>query len=180
MNRAVFLDRDGVLTRALVRDGKAYAPVTPDEMEIAPDAPAALASLKAAGFLLVVVTNQPDVARGVTRREDVEQMHATLRSALPLDACYVCYHDDADACTCRKPLRGMLLQAAAAHEIDLAASYMVGDRWRDIDAGAAAGCRTVWIDRGYRERAPRHAPNARVETLAAAAGWICWNRLEAA
>jgi D-glycero-D-manno-heptose 1,7-bisphosphate phosphatase len=172
MNRAVFLDRDGVLTRALVRDGNAYAPVTPNEMEIAADAPAALAQLKAAGFLLIVVTNQPDVARGVTRREDVEVMHATLRAALPLDDCYVCYHDDANACGCRKPQAGMLLQAAVAYAIDPAASYMIGDRWRDVDAGAAAGCRTIWIDRGYRERAPQNEPDARVETLAAAADWI--------
>ena len=109
MNRAVFLDRDGVLTRALVRDGKAYAPVTPAEMEIEADAPAALARLKAAGFLLIIVTNQPDVARGVTRREDVEAMHAILRAALPLDDVFVCYHDNADACDCRKPQPGMLL-----------------------------------------------------------------------
>ncbi|HVN06440.1 MAG TPA: HAD family hydrolase [Bryobacteraceae bacterium] len=172
MNRAVFLDRDGVLARALIRNGKAYAPVTPDEMEMAPDAPAALARLKRAGFLLVMVTNQPDVARGVTRREDVESMHATLRAALPLDACYVCYHDDAARCACRKPQPGMLLEAAAAHNIDLPTSFMIGDRWRDVDAGAAAGCRTVWIDRGYPERAPEHAPNARVESLADAVDWI--------
>jgi D-glycero-D-manno-heptose 1,7-bisphosphate phosphatase len=172
MNRAVFLDRDGVLTRALVRDGNAYAPLTPAEMEIDADAPAALARLKAVGFLLVVVTNQPDVARGITRSEDVERMHATLCAALPLDACFVCYHDDADACDCRKPLPGMLLQAAAAHGIDLAQSFLIGDRWRDIDAGAAAGCRTIWIDRGYRERAPAHTPDARVDSLRAAAEWI--------
>jgi len=172
MKRAVFLDRDGVLTRVLVRDGKAYAPVTLAEMEIDADAPAALARLKAAGFLLVVVTNQPDVARGITRREDVETMHATLRAALPLDAWFVCYHDNADACDCRKPQPGMLLQAAAAHAIDLAASFMIGDRWRDIDAGTAAGCRTIWIDRGYDERAPEHPPDARVDSLRAAADWI--------
>jgi len=172
MNRAVFLDRDGVLTRALVRDGKAFAPRTPAEMEIDADAPAALAQLKAAGFLLIVVTNQPDVARGVTRREDVDTMHATLRAALPLDGVCVCYHDDADTCACRKPRPGMLLEAAATHDIDLAQSFMIGDRWRDIDAGAAAGCRTVWIDRGYRERAPEHIPDARVDSLRAAAEWI--------
>jgi D-glycero-D-manno-heptose 1,7-bisphosphate phosphatase len=172
MKRAVFLDRDGVLTRALVCDGKAYAPVTPAEMEIDTDAPAALARLKAAGFLLVVVTNQPDVARRITRREDVEAMHATLRAALPLDAFFVCYHDDRDACGCRKPRPGMLLQAAAEHEIDLAASFMIGDRWRDVDAGAVAGCRTIWIDRGYNERTPEHAPDARVDNLRAAADWI--------
>ncbi len=172
MNRAVFLDRDGVLTRALLRDGKAYAPVTPDEMEMDADAPAALARLKAAGFLLIVVTNQPDVARGATLRAGVERMHAALRAALPLDAVFVCYHDDADACACRKPLPGMLLQAASEYAIDVAASFLVGDRWRDIDAGAAAGCRTVWIDRAYRERPPEHPPDARVQTLAAAVAWI--------
>ena len=150
MNRAVFLDRDGVLTRALVREARPTRPCTPAEMEIDADAPVALARLKVAGFLLIVVTNQPDVARGITRREDVEAMHATLRAALPLDAVFVCYHDDEDACDCRKPKPGMLLEAAAAHAIDLAESFMVGDRWRDVDAGAAAGCRTIWIDRGYR------------------------------
>jgi len=128
--------------------------------------------LKAAGFLLIVVTNQPDVARGITRREDVEHMHPALRAALPLDGCVVCYHDDADACACRKPLPGMLLEAAAAHEIDLASSFMIGDRWRDVEAGGAAGCHTIWIDRGYREPAPRHTPDARVATLADAAEWI--------
>ena len=172
MNKAVFLDRDGVLTGALMRDGKPYAPVTLAEMEIEPTAFAALAHLKAAGFLLIVVTNQPDVARGTTRREDVEAMHAVLRAALPLDDCAVCYHDDADACACRKPLPGLLIQAAAAHAIDLAASFLIGDRWRDIDAGAAAGCRTILIDRGYRERPPEHLPSARANTLTEAAEWI--------
>jgi D-glycero-D-manno-heptose 1,7-bisphosphate phosphatase len=172
MTRAVFLDRDGVLTRALVRDGKAYAPTTPAEMEIEADAPVALARLKAAGFLLVVITNQPDVARGITRREDVETMHAALRAALPLDAFFVCYHDNADGCECRKPRPGMLLEAAAAHDIDLAQSFMIGDRWRDVDAGVAAGCRTIWIDRGYDEQAPARPPDARVDSLRAAADWI--------
>jgi D-glycero-D-manno-heptose 1,7-bisphosphate phosphatase len=172
MNRAVFLDRDGVLTRVFVRNGKAYAPVTPSEMEIDADARAALARLKAAGFLLLVVTNQPDVARGITRREDVETMHAMLRAALPLDAFFVCYHDNADSCACRKPQPGMLLQAAAAHDIDMAQSFMIGDRWRDIDAGAAAGCRTIWIDRGYNEQAPAHVPDARVDSLRAAVDWL--------
>jgi D-glycero-D-manno-heptose 1,7-bisphosphate phosphatase len=177
MNRAVFLDRDGVLARALVRNGKAYAPVTPAEMEIETDAPGALARLKAAGFLLIVVTNQPDVARGVTRREDVEAMHTSLRAALPLDDVFVCYHDNADGCDCRKPRPGMLLQAAAAHDVDVSASFMIGDRWRDIDAGAAVGCRTVWIDRGYDEQAPARPPDARVPSLRAAVEWIVARRL---
>ena len=177
MNRAVFLDRDGVLTCALVRNGKAYAPVTPDEMEMDADAPAALARLKAAGFLLVVVTNQPDVARGISRREDIQKMHAILSAALPLDAWQICYHDNSDGCDCRKPKPGMLRHAALAHDIDLARSFMVGDRWRDIDAGAAAGCRTVWIDRGYNEQPPVRPADVRVESLAAAADWILANQM---
>src|SRR5580658_2799851 len=107
MSRAVFLDRDGVITRALGRAGMPYAPPALAEMEIDPAAPAALASLKAAGPVLIVVTIQPDAARGTARREAVEAMHAVLHAALPLDACFVCYHDDADGCLCRKPLPGL-------------------------------------------------------------------------
>ena len=172
MKRAVFLDRDGVLTEAPIRDGRPQAPLTLAQTRIALDAPAALARLKTAGFLLVMVTNQPVVARGEARRGEVEAIHVALQAALPLDACFVCYHDDADACACRKPLPGLLLQAAAEFQIDLAGSFMIGDRWRDMDAGAAAGCRTVWIDRGYREPPPARPPDARVTALAAAVEWI--------
>jgi D-glycero-D-manno-heptose 1,7-bisphosphate phosphatase len=175
VKRAVFLDRDGVLTRALVRGGKAYAPVIPAQAEIAADAPSALGRLRGAGFLLVVVTNQPDVGRGIARREDVEAIHHALRAALPLDAVFVCYHDDADGCACRKPLPGMLLEAAAKFSIDLAHSFMIGDRWRDVDAGAAAGCRTILIECGYDERPPENAPDTRVANLSEAADWILRN-----
>jgi len=118
------------------------------------------------------VTNQPDVARGTTRRKDVEAMHVALRAALPLDACFVCYHDDAAGCDCRKPLPGLLIRAAAEHAIDLSRSFLIGDRWRDIDAGFAAGCRTILIDRGYCERGPQHTPHVRVDTLTKAVDWI--------
>ena len=144
--RAVFLDRDGVLTRSIVRDGKPYAPASPAELEIEEDAPAALAALKRLGFLLLVVTNQPDVARGALPPAALEEMHAALRAALPLDGIYVCPHDDGDNCRCRKPRPGMLEDAAREHGIDLARSVMVGDRWRDVDAGHHAGCATVLID----------------------------------
>ncbi|MEO7145005.1 MAG: HAD-IIIA family hydrolase, partial [Bryobacteraceae bacterium] len=115
MNKAVFLDRDGVLNRAVLRDGKPYPPASVDELEILPDAAEALGRLKQAGFLLLVVTNQPDVARGAQTRAAVEAMHAALARALPIDGFFVCYHDDADGCDCRKPRPGLLLQAAAAH-----------------------------------------------------------------
>jgi D-glycero-D-manno-heptose 1,7-bisphosphate phosphatase len=169
--RAVFLDRDGVLNRAIVWDGKPYPPAGLHELEILPDVPAALAILKDCGFLLLVVTNQPDVARGLQQRATVESIHAALQQALPLDDFFVCYHDDADACDCRKPKPGLLAQAAAKYRLDLGASYLIGDRWRDIDAGQAAGCETIWIDRGYTEKTPA-APAAIVRSCLEAARWI--------
>jgi transaldolase len=143
-----------------------------EELEISPGAPAALAALKQAGFRLYVVTNQPDVARGTETRAAVERIHAALGEALPLDGFYVCYHDDRDRCECRKPKPGLLLAAAAEHGIALGASYMIGDRWRDVEAGQRAGCRTAWLDLGYAERGPAAPPDATVASLAEAAAWI--------
>jgi D-glycero-D-manno-heptose 1,7-bisphosphate phosphatase len=172
MISAVFLDRDGVLNEPVVRDGKPYPPASAADLRIVSGAAQALGRLKDAGFLLIVATNQPDVARGAATRESVDEVHRALALALPLDEFRVCCHDDADRCGCRKPLPGMLLAAAAEHGIDLSRSYMVGDRWRDIDAGAAAGCRTVLIDRGYRERAPIHPPGYRAASLQEAVRFI--------
>lgn len=170
--RAVFLDRDGVLNRALSRGGKPYPPASVAELEIEPDAAGALAELKRAGFRLLVATNQPDVARGTVAREAVEEIHAALAAALPLDGFYTCWHDDRDGCGCRKPKPGLLEAAAREHGIDLASSFMVGDRWRDIDAGHNAGCAAVLIDRGWREAAPARPPEERVGSLGEAAAWI--------
>jgi len=88
-------------------------------------------------------------------------MNAQLRDALPVDEVCVCYHDDRDRCQCRKPKPGLILDAAARYSIDLSRSFMVGDRWRDIDCGANAGVRTVLIERGWQERAPEHTPDFR-------------------
>jgi D-glycero-D-manno-heptose 1,7-bisphosphate phosphatase len=161
---AVFLDRDGVLNRALVREGKPYAPGKVSDFEILPEAPEGCRRLKSAGFLLIVVTNQPEIARGTQRIETLEEMHALLRARLPVDDIRVCIHDEKDDCTCRKPRAGLLLDAAREWRIDLHQSFMVGDRWKDIDAGHAAGCRTVLIDRGYRESL-RTTPDYRVDSL---------------
>src|SRR5262249_42377374 len=144
---AVFLDRDGVLNEATVRDGKPYAPASLEQLKIPEDVPLALARLEAAGYRLVVVTNQPDVARGDQRREVVEAINQALGSRLPLDEFRVCYHDDLDGCDCRKPMPGLLLREPA---YDLSRSVMIGDRWRDIEAGQrAGGLATLLIDRGY-------------------------------
>ena len=172
LRKAVFLDRDGVLNRPVIREGKPFPPSGLHDLEVFPEAAEALAALRLAGFLLCVVTNQPDVARGAQSRDAVEQMHSALRQALPLDGFYVCYHDDRDACECRKPKPGLLLAAAAEHGISLAASYLVGDRWRDVEAGRRAGCRTVWLDCGYAERGPSAPADSRVRSLAEAVAWI--------
>ncbi len=162
-NRAVFLDRDGVLNRAIVRDGRPYPPQTLEAFEILPGVAEAARRLYAAGFLLIGATNQPDVARGTQRREVVEAMNARLRSEMPLDEILVCY-EDGDDCPRRKPNPGLLLEAAETHRIDLPASFMVGDRWRDVEAGRRAGCRTVFLDRGYSDAGPIPPPITRPPT----------------
>ncbi len=169
--RAVFLDRDGVLNRAFVRDGVPHPPATVDELEILPGVRDACERLRGAGFLMIVVTNQPDIARGSTTAEAVEELHERLRSEVTVDDIIVCPHDDVDACACRKPRPGMLVDAAQRWGIDLAASAIVGDRWRDIEAGRAAGIRTVFIDRGYAERLANE-PDLVVGELADAVSWL--------
>ena len=169
---AVFLDRDGVINRALVRDGKPFPPASLEEFEILPQVASSLLDLKTHGFALFVITNQPDVARGTQTRAAVEGMHEVLASSLPIDDIFVCYHDDNDQCGCRKPQPGLLLEAQRKHGIDLSRSFVVGDRWRDIDAGRNAGCKTVLIDYGYRERKPAQPPDATVRSLREAADWI--------
>ena len=169
--RAVFLDRDGVLNASVIRDGKPYPPDSAGELLVLPGVPEALRELRAAGFVLLVVTNQPDVARGTQTRAELDAIHARLQAELPLDAIYACCHDDADRCSCRKPLPGLLLQGAEEWHVDLATSFMVGDRWRDTEAGVSAGCRTVFVDHHYDERQPL-VFDARVTSLAEAAAWI--------
>ena len=166
---AVFLDRDGVLNRAIVRDGRPYPPASVEALEIPKDVAQALARLKAAGYRLVVVTNQPDVARGSMDRGVVEAINAALAARLPLDEIRVCYHDDRDGCGCRKPLPGLLLQQPAH---DLRRSVMIGDRWRDIEAGRRAHVgATVLIDCGYDEKSDVR-PDATVTSLSQAVDWI--------
>ena len=157
MHKAVFLDRDGVINRAFVREGKPYPPAGLAEVEILPGVAEALASLHDAGFMLIVITNQPDVARGTTAKAVVESINQYLAERLPIDEFRTCYHDDKDGCDCRKPLPGGLLAAASRHGIRLEESYMVGDRWRDIEAGHRAGCKTIFIDYEYAEPRPQSA-----------------------
>ncbi len=170
--RAVFLDRDGVLNAVVVRDGLSFPPSSCAELSILQGVEKALDLLKEAGFLLIAVTNQPDVARAAQSKRAVEEIHAKLLSLLPLDEIFTCYHDDRDTCQCRKPQPGLLLQAAEKYSIPLCDSFIVGDRWKDIEAGYRAGCKTVWVDSGYREPQPIHPPDLSVRSLMEAVPWI--------
>lgn len=164
MRRAVFLDRDGVINRAIVRDGIPHPPANVRDLEVLPGVSEALQKLHENNYLLIVITNQPDVARGTVKKEDVESMNSQLLSMLPLDDIKTCYHDNKDQCLCRKPLPGGLIDSAKEHHIDLSKSFMVGDRWRDIEAGQSAGCKTFFINYRYAEKQPE-APDFIVSSL---------------
>lgn len=168
LNRAVFLDRDGVINRPIVRNGKPYPAQSEEEFVLMPDVVDGCHRLKAAGFLLVVATNQPDVGRGTLSRQAVEAIHEKMCQQLPIDRVEVCFDpDDTPASIRRKPGFGMLSDAASTLGIDLKRSFMVGDRWRDIDCGRAAGCVTLLVDWSYDERL-RSSPDFRVSSLAEA------------
>ncbi len=172
-----FLDRDGVINKAFVRDGKPFSPPTQQDLEILPGVPEALRDLRSHGYKLLVVTNQPDVARGKQSQQALDAIHNELRAKLPLDDILACVHTDEDNCDCRKPLPGMLLEAAKKHNIDMAASYMIGDRWKDIEAGYNAGCKTILVDYGYSERRSERVPDHIVKSLREAADWIIRSKI---
>lgn len=171
---AVFLDRDGVINRSIVRQRKPFPPSSLEELEILSGVAEGLDALKVADYKTIVVTNQPDVARGSNSRMLVDSMNDWLKSRLSLDAIYTCFHDDSDECDCRKPKPGLLLAAARDFDINLPASYMIGDRWRDMEAGQRAGCKTFFVDYGYDERQPQFC-DYRVTSLLEASQIILQN-----
>ena len=171
MVKAVFLDRDGVINANLVRNGKPVAPTDLAEFRILPGAANAVRLLKDAGFLAIVVTNQPDVRTGLTSKATMEAMHDEIRRQIPVDDFFICFHVDADNCSCRKPKPGLILDAAKKYNIDVASSYIIGDRWRDILAGQAAGCRTIFVDYGFVQDRLATADQT-VKSLAEAAEFI--------
>lgn len=169
---AVFLDRDGVLNKTTIdRDGVPRPPGTVEDLVVLDGVPEACRVLRDAGFRLLVVTNQPDVARGTLGRKAVESINKRLASDLPIDDVLVCYHDDADACSCRKPEPGLLIEGAKRWRIDVSKSFMVGDRWRDIEAARRAGCRSVLISE-YSSKQDQCEPDYTAPSLSAAAAWI--------
>jgi D-glycero-D-manno-heptose 1,7-bisphosphate phosphatase len=171
VTRAVFLDRDGVINANIERDGKPVAPTSVADFRILDGVEEAVRQLKQAGFLIIVVTNQPDLSTGRTSQSTIEAMHDEIRRRLAVDAIKICPHVDSDACECRKPKPGLIMEAAREFGIDLGASYVVGDRWRDVAAGKSAGCLTFFVDYGYEQDGPND-PNKVVGSLSEAAAQI--------
>ncbi len=166
---AVFLDRDGVLVQPVIRDGLPYAPLRWEDFHLLPGAAEAVTRLRNAGFLTIVVTNQPEVRRGSLDAGLLEDFHGRLREWVPVDDILACCHDDRDGCDCRKPRPGLILEAARRHEINLARSYLVGDTERDLEAARSAAVPFVLLNAPYnRDLQPAH----RVPDLRAAAALI--------
>ena len=151
MKHAIFIDRDGVINKAIIKNGRPFSPRTIDDFEILPGVDAALNLFHDLGYLNIVATNQPDIARGLMGEQILVRMHDLIRQNLAVDDIFVCPHDNSDNCLCRKPRPGMVIEAAARWDIDLISSYFIGDTWKDIDAGKAAGCSTILLDRPYNE-----------------------------
>ena len=151
MKKAVFLDRDGVVNKAFIRNGLPTPPISLNELEILPGVKESILRLKKLNYICLLVTNQPDVSRGKIEKKNVIEMNNFLKKEIELDDIFACYHDDKDNCKCRKPKPGMIIQASKKWDIDVRKSFMIGDRWRDIQAGINAGCKTFFIDNNYNE-----------------------------
>ena len=156
MRKAIFLDRDGVINKTFIKNGLPYSPSTFDLLEILPGVKESILRLKKLNFVCLVVTNQPDVPRGKIEKKTVIKMNNYIKDEIKLDDIFICYHDDLDSCKCRKPKPGLLLEASKKWDIDLKKSYMIGDRWKDIEAGKRAGCKTIFIDCNYKEAKPKN------------------------
>ena len=164
MRKAIFLDRDGVINKTIIKNGLPFSPSSFAELEILPGVKESILKLQKLNFLCLVVTNQPDVSRGKIEKKTVIEMNNYLKDEIKLDDIFVCYHDDHDNCKCRKPKSGLLLDAGKKWDINLKKSYMIGDRWKDIESGKRAGCKTIFIDCNYKEAKPKK-PNFTTDTL---------------
>ena len=164
MRKAIFLDRDGVINKTFIKNGLPYSPPTFELLEILPGVKESILRLKKLNFVCLVVTNQPDVPRGKIEKKAVIKMNNYIKYEIKLDDIFVCYHDDHDNCKCRKPKSGLLLEASKKWDIDLKKSYMIGDRWKDIEAGKRAGCKTIFIDCNYKGTKPKN-PNFTTDSL---------------
>jgi len=175
--KAAFLDRDGVINRSQLVDGVPKPPKSLSEVEILDGVIESIQLLKRCGYIPVVITNQPDVARGQAQEKDINTIHSYISSVVRIDHFYSCFHDDSDKCGCRKPAPGLIYKAVEELQIDLSNSILIGDRWRDIQAGQTAGCKSYFIDYSYPEKQPEN-PFIRVSSLLEAAQLVLRNENE--
>jgi D-glycero-D-manno-heptose 1,7-bisphosphate phosphatase len=150
-HRAVFLDRDGVINKVILRDGKPYSPRKIEEFVLNDGIREVTLRLKEAGYKILIISNQPDLARGGITQDDLDAMTQKMKSEIPIDDVYICPHDDHHECSCRKPKPGMLIEAAKVWNIDLVTSFLIGDTWKDMEAGKSAGCKTILLDAPYNQ-----------------------------
>lgn len=176
MRQAIFLDRDGVINKVILKDGRCFSPRNIAEFELSDDIGEFLARSRQFGFVNIVITNQPDIARGLMSWDVLEAMHQFIKDNLPIDDVFICPHDDIDNCDCRKPKPGMLFQAAQKWNIDLANSFLIGDQWKDMEAGRNAGCITILLEYPYNKKV---RSNFRVKDLRSAANIITWEKQRA-
>ena len=151
MNRAIFFDRDGVLNQLVKRDGGLYSPRKSEDYSIFEESIAVVRDFKKLDFHLLVISNQPDISRGFLAESELKKMTSMLLSQIPIDEVFYCIHDDWEACSCRKPLPGLIIKAAHKWNIDLDKSYYVGDTWRDVEAAKNAGVRCLLLNRDYNK-----------------------------
>ena len=144
--RAVFLDRDGIINEIIFRNGKLSAPYSLTEFRFLPKVKEAIALFKRNGFLRIVVTNQPEIGRGDYSEKSLQEIHQLMNRKLDLNAVYFCPHDKDGGCSCKKPSIGLVEKAKSEFGIDLSRSFVVGDRWRDIELGKRSGCRTILVN----------------------------------
>jgi len=155
VNKAVFIDRDGVINQSNVVNRKPFAPTHLNDFFILPGVREALQKFKEAHYKTVIVTNQPDLSTGKQTLYSLNQIHSYLKTQCDIDLIKVCGHINEDQCSCRKPKPGLILDASIELDIDLTQSYMIGDRWSDIMAGQKAGCKnSFYIDYEYNEKKP--------------------------
>lgn len=145
MKKAVFIERDGVLNEVKTGPKHQITPLTLDEFKVKKEAEPALKKLKAAGFVLIVTSNQPGLSRGYQSRRELDRMHDIVKRCFPLDDLLVCPHDESDHCPCRKPRPGLLIEAAFKWHLNLDHSFVISDKWQDAEAARTAGCTSLLV-----------------------------------
>lgn len=155
-NKAIFLDRDGVLNRSLVRNGKPYAPILLKDFHILSGVKKTLKYLKKKNYLLIVITNQPDIKSGKLKLNKLLKMNNILINKLKINEIFICKHDDRDCCNCRKPKNQLIENAIKKYSIDRRKSFLIGDRKKDIEAGLRSRLKTIYINKNYKESKPKN------------------------